>query len=185
LQFFEPLQDQSPRKKPKQNADGIEHGVEIDDSGDLEPHDTPEEAMPGFYEHEDEAIEHDNDSDLVDPQPPPYPPRRQFSILKPVSESKASDFAKTSMFSACSSAKPHSSTGVPPKSLIPDSGSRQNLPSESLTCPICEKVLQTDNQGFNSHIDFCLSRGVIRQAHAEASSPVKRNSKSSQQKNQK
>ena len=36
-------------------------------------------------------------------------------------------------------------------------------------CPICSKTLQTDNQGLNAHIDFCLSKGAIREAQATAS----------------
>ncbi|EEB92678.1 hypothetical protein MPER_08778 [Moniliophthora perniciosa FA553] len=34
-------------------------------------------------------------------------------------------------------------------------------------CPICNKTLQVDNQGLNTHIDFCLIRGAIREAQAE------------------
>lgn len=36
-------------------------------------------------------------------------------------------------------------------------------------CPICGKTLETDNTGLNAHIDFCLSRGAILEAQAEAS----------------
>ena len=36
-------------------------------------------------------------------------------------------------------------------------------------CPICSKTLQTDNRGLNAHIDFCLSKGAIREAQATAS----------------
>ncbi|KAG7098836.1 hypothetical protein E1B28_000740 [Marasmius oreades] len=34
-------------------------------------------------------------------------------------------------------------------------------------CPVCGKSMKVDNQGLNAHIDFCLSRGAIRQAQAE------------------
>lgn len=44
------------------------------------------------------------------------------------------------------------------------------------TCPICGKAFETDNQGLNEHVDFCLSRGAIREAQAEARSPAKRES---------
>jgi DNA polymerase kappa len=46
-------------------------------------------------------------------------------------------------------------------------------PSERHTCPICGKQLATDNQGFNAHVDFCLSKDAILEAQAEASSPKK------------
>src|ERR1700722_16157577 len=36
------------------------------------------------------------------------------------------------------------------------------------TFPICGKVIETDNQGLNAHVDFCLSRGAIREAQAKA-----------------
>ena len=45
---------------------------------------------------------------------------------------------------------------------------------ETNTCPICGKTLETDNQGFNEHVDFCLSRGAIREAQVQAGSPLKR-----------
>ncbi|KIK09972.1 hypothetical protein K443DRAFT_306573 [Laccaria amethystina LaAM-08-1] len=43
---------------------------------------------------------------------------------------------------------------------------------ETHECPVCEKTLETDNKGLNSHIDFCLSRGAIWKAQAEARSPA-------------
>jgi len=35
-------------------------------------------------------------------------------------------------------------------------------------CPVCSRTLVTDNQGLNEHIDFCLSRDVIREARSSA-----------------
>ena len=166
--------------------DEIEHGTEIDDS---DFNDTPE-AMPGFYEHEDDVIafdEHDNDADLVDPQPPPDPPRKPPSS-KPISESRVFDIAKASTSSARNArtyAKPRStSTAIQSTSSTSSSGPVRNSTSESLTCPVCEKDLQTDNEGLNSHIDFCLSRRAIRQAHAEASSSVRSGTTTSWRKDQ-
>lgn len=130
--------------------------------------------MPGFYEHEDEAInlgKHADDLDLVDLQPPDLP-RRQPSTSKPVSESRLFDILKPSTSYARFGAKPRSTSAViRPKSSTSGSGTRQ-LISESLVCPVCGKSFQMDNEGLNSHIDLCLSRGAIRQAHAEASNPV-------------
>jgi DNA polymerase kappa len=36
------------------------------------------------------------------------------------------------------------------------------------TCPVCFKSLVLDNQEFNAHVDFCLSREAIREAQLEA-----------------
>ena len=36
-------------------------------------------------------------------------------------------------------------------------------------CPVCGKTLETDNQGLNTHVDFCLSRGAILEAQVAAS----------------
>jgi len=38
---------------------------------------------------------------------------------------------------------------------------RPKSPDAGLSCPMCSKVLDTDNVGLNEHIDFCLSRSVI------------------------
>jgi DNA polymerase kappa len=174
----------SPCKKLKLEGDETQHGSEINDFGDFEPSKMPEEAMPGFYEHEDKDIDidkHDDDPDPADPPPLLHLHKPRPSSLKPVSESRISDIAQSSTSSASKARfnlKPRSmSAAVRPSSSTSSSTPAQNSVSESLTCPVCEKVIQTDNEGLNAHIDFCLSRGVIRQAHAEASSPVKRGSK--------
>lgn len=41
--------------------------------------------------------------------------------------------------------------------------------AETHQCPVCGKTLETDNQGLNAHVDFCLSRGAILEAQVEAS----------------
>jgi DNA polymerase kappa len=48
-------------------------------------------------------------------------------------------------------------------------------------CPICNKTLQADNRGLNAHIDFCLSRGAIREAQAEGEGSGKKQSESKNQ----
>lgn len=40
--------------------------------------------------------------------------------------------------------------------------------SEAVLCPICAKELTGDNMAQNEHIDYCLSRGTIMEATAEA-----------------
>jgi len=173
----------SPRKKPKLKGIKTEYNS-INDCGDFETDHTLEEAMPGFYDHEDDD-EHDDDSDLADPQLLPDPPEFQLSRSRPISHSRVSDIVKTSTSSASNArfaAKPRSmSAVVQPSSSTSGLVPAQNSISGSLTCPVCEKALLTDNEGLNSHIDFCLSRGAIRQAHAEASSPVKKSKETKDQ----
>lgn len=38
---------------------------------------------------------------------------------------------------------------------------------EEQSCPLCGRVLHTDNHGLNAHIDFCLSRSAIMEVQAE------------------
>jgi DNA polymerase kappa len=61
-----------------------------------------------------------------------------------------------------------SSTG-----MDPEIHKSERQPNSTLECPICQKKLQTDNQGLNAHIDFCLSRGAIWDAQAETVGPKK------------
>ncbi|KIO28048.1 hypothetical protein M407DRAFT_22680 [Tulasnella calospora MUT 4182] len=58
--------------------------------------------------------------------------------------------------------------GISPKSS-PNLTAKPTTPikPQSVVCPICNRSLETDNAGLNSHIDFCLSRGIIKQASAE------------------
>lgn len=35
-------------------------------------------------------------------------------------------------------------------------------------CPICARTLETDNQGLNTHIDWCLSKNMIKEAQTTA-----------------
>ncbi|EIN11671.1 IMS-domain-containing protein [Punctularia strigosozonata HHB-11173 SS5] len=59
-----------------------------------------------------------------------------------------------------------------PHTSEPDDGQRNHGETDEhpaaeppgLTCPICSKILQTDNDGLNTHIDWCLSRGAILEA---------------------
>ncbi|KAG8926671.1 hypothetical protein FRC01_008524 [Tulasnella sp. 417] len=69
---------------------------------------------------------------------------------------------------------PRSSSYLNPKPTTPTK-------PQSVVCPICNRSLETDNAGLNSHIDFCLSRGIIKQASAEGDkAPVTPKKKSGQ-----
>jgi len=43
--------------------------------------------------------------------------------------------------------------------------------SSSVTCPVCNKLVQCDNDLLNKHIDVCLNRQVISSDDASKSSP--------------
>ena len=71
-------------------------------------------------------------------------------------------------------AKPSSSTALSHSDAVKkvsrlDTPSPKKKAHQTHTCPICNKTLETDNDGLNSHVDFCLSRGAIMQAQVEAS----------------
>lgn len=113
-----------------------------------------DEAMPGYHEFDEtDCKAHEDESELH------------------------WDLFETNV-TAPSSRPPHSTSGVISSSNVrPDNRPRSfsetthsKMPTQ--TCPICDKKLVMDNAGFNAHIDFCLSRGVIMQAQKEASKPV-------------
>ncbi|KAH7916561.1 IMS-domain-containing protein [Hygrophoropsis aurantiaca] len=164
--FFEPTKF-SPRKKPR-----LEDAIDIDDD-DVQILEPDEDSMPGFYEEGDvggddeiEGRSHDGTHSK--------PPSRQAQSH--VSSSIAGPSHPTSGHAGPSRStdvpqKPRSSRAVEshkPNSKSTDEGSQGHV------CPICGKRLDTDNQGLNAHIDFCLSKGVIMEATTETSSPQKK-----------
>lgn len=92
------------------------------------------------------------------------------SSLSPVARSKM----RTKPRSTSASTNQHANSpslsihGVPKHSTTKPEPKNETT-SQTHSCPICGKELQTDNQGLNEHIDFCLSRGAIREAQAQAS----------------
>ena len=119
--------------------------------------------MPGFHEDEEDASLDDMQPDediMLEGRSEAAAPQRRPPHSAPAPTSAIASRAP----------KPHS-VGQKPFS---ESGTLDRN-TDASDCPICGKTLQTDNQGFNSHLDFCLSRGAIRQAHAEAVTyPVKK-----------
>lgn len=56
-----------------------------------------------------------------------------------------------------------------PTSARPTNHERQadeDVSAPLLECPLCRKRLETNNQGLNEHIDFCLSKQAIKEAQA-------------------
>lgn len=62
-------------------------------------------------------------------------------------------------------------TAIEESALKPVSKRRSSNQSSAaeetgLQCPVCSRILSTDNSGLNEHIDFCLSKGAIMAATA-------------------
>lgn len=116
-----------------------------------------EDSMPGFFEEENFELDHlGHDEFMEDPDD-------SMSTLSKTHSKPRSGINSSSLL------------GMNGKNTFQSSGS--SLEAEHHVCPICNKQLKTDNQRLNAHVDFCLSRGAILEAQAEASSPKKRSSK--------
>ncbi len=110
-----------------------------------------DDEMPGFHELDDTDNDMNaNEGDLDENVEP------LFRSRPPVSEP-----ARSSQDPVRISIKPRSAIARP--------SSSSSTTKLSQDCPVCGKTLTTDNKGFNDHIDFCLSRGIISQVQAEAS----------------
>ena len=119
-----------------------------------------DDSMPGFYEEEElesENLEHDVDHTVEGADDP-------LSKMYSKPRSSISDQRRLAANSKDTSEASGSSLA---------GQERVVTMAEHHTCPICSKQLETDNQGLNAHIDFCLSKGAILEAHAEANSPKK------------
>ncbi|KAG2079291.1 IMS-domain-containing protein [Suillus decipiens] len=154
--FFEPA-NSSPRKKPRLASNTEDCNDEADDAG--EDH----ESMPGFYEEEDaegQGFDAPDDEEQTHLSYDLNPPRHERRTRPPVS---APGPSRTR-----SSDSPFSATTSKPMSA------RQGDRVRHQDCPICGKLLETDNKELNAHIDFCLSRNVIMEAQTEAESITKK-----------
>lgn len=110
---------------------------------------------------------------------PTFPlPNRSKSEQPPIKKSHANKELHTLPFSRTPANASASSSRA--ASVQPLLTSRASTPShnlkpkldEFLVCPICSRELQTDNAGLNEHIDYCLSRGAIKEASAAAVSTM-------------
>jgi len=151
--FFESAtaKDQSPRKKRK---------LSYDDPSDFNPVDEmnehPEmEAMPGFHEDDETDLRMmEVELDEID----------HVSMSRPVS-------AVNPPPPSVSNGQASSSKQPPPRETHEIDTRKPLSKRKAVThdCPVCCKTLETDNEGLNAHIDFCLSRGAIMEAQVEAS----------------
>jgi DNA polymerase kappa len=116
--------------------------------------------MPGFHEHDENDMLFGMDEDNEDD-----PDTDEVSDRK---EEKSLDVGASTI------RKPHSANVVGKLKDSPDQTTPSTYSeSSSHTCPICSKTLDADNNGLNAHLDFCLSREAIKEAHAESTNLVK------------
>lgn len=146
--------------------------MELDEE---EGHDTMEDNMPGFHEHDETDYklkngDNDNDEEVIDlidlqeEDPVSNPHRPPHSIGNPIASSSKPETPRTPTKRRHSDAI-YSRAGVRKEDL----NFSVQKPAETHECPVCGKTLETDNDGLNAHIDFCLSRGAILEAQVEAS----------------
>lgn len=172
LQFFENA-GSSPHKKRRLSGAGQK---ELNDPDELRlTQDGYEDAMPGFYEHEDlerDGFEKaDDDAVLLASKPTstaavePSTSRAKSRPPQPVASSSSSRLIGSQKRP---DGKPHSTSAA--LSAARDRGNQvEQDAAEEHTCPICARTLATDNAGLNAHVDYCLSRGAIREAQQTVS----------------
>jgi DNA polymerase kappa len=158
-----------------------------------------EAEMPGFHEHEEDDVDisrggiGEEDEDAVygidkilsRPRPPASAPARSNSrqesqqvgatvlsptISVPQTIAKPVSFSHVVRSLELSSSRPNIfvTKRIPTEDLENTHPTKRTRATEP-QCPVCGLTLQIDNQGLNTHIDFCLSRGAIREAQSEAS----------------
>lgn len=168
----------------------VDQPVDLSEGQNQVEHD---EAMPGFYEHDEDDTEIDLDMDTNEymdgdahhsnevnagnarvsqsrSRPPVSAPSRTDHVrqkdmepsrsgmtVKPLSTNNT---VRPSIASSSNSYAVEHPLGAPPL--------KYSEVEARLECPICGKTLETDNQGLNSHVDFCLSRGAIMAAQTNA-----------------
>ncbi|KAL0956325.1 hypothetical protein HGRIS_002477 [Hohenbuehelia grisea] len=168
--FFEPVQLNSSSKKRRLDEPCGNEIIDISSVDDEQALD--DEVMPGFHEFEEEETPL-SQQDVEDDEPEALfnPPSEPVSRAKPASSTGIKPASKKR---PRESSTPSSSILRHP-SPIPSDPSNPEDSLASHTCPVCAKILVTNNQDLNAHIDFCLSKGAIREAQVEASarSPVK------------
>ncbi|KZT29016.1 DNA/RNA polymerase [Neolentinus lepideus HHB14362 ss-1] len=167
--FFSAAGPSSPGKRQK-----IERREDLESEGELDAADEAREdyeSMPGYEEHEFEeaGLEIEIPDDLATGA------SSSGQALRPASHAKPPSFLSHTKPASSSSkpvsTKPRSSAHKPRSAAAPKEGVR------SCICPICGKIMDTDNSGLNAHVDFCLSRGAILEAQVQSLNPQERKGK--------
>lgn len=136
--------------------------------------------MPGFHEDDEtdyRMADDDQDDDIVEITDITKGNIEAGSPAKATRRPPHSTInAQASSSKLQTSPRPRRHSEATPRTSKPIS-TNSSSKLETQECPICGKTLQTDNQGLNAHIDFCLSRGAIREAQVEATKASKEPSK--------
>lgn len=167
IQFFESAsKDEGSRKKAKLE--------EVNEE-------TMDEAMPGYHEHDEADCEPEVEDDFDGEE------------IIDLTETETHVYANhTEANKPQTRRPPHSTTNAHASSSVLPSPQRQRRNSETMmagskaqtspfteqklethVCPICGKAMETDNQGLNAHVDFCLSRGAIMEAQGAAAKSIR------------
>ncbi|KAI0355704.1 DNA/RNA polymerase [Trametes cingulata] len=160
--FFDAA-NSSPKKKRRTEAP---HAEEQETEGPQLSQDGFATSMPGFDEDAD-AFMHEDGPELDDYEH--HGERARSMSVKPKSTS-----VPPKPSSSCGPCRAtHSPQASPRKKQREDleAGGAAEPPS-LLECPVCGRMLETDNQGLNQHIDFCLSKQAIKEAQSASLKPA-------------
>lgn len=135
--------------------------------------------MPNYHEDVESDIDEEASSNISISHGSPK--------RRPPASAPSASGSTDAMVSGSSSQKPASFTATgsvkPEKRLTPFAESGRSAAGKDgialLTCPLCSKTIETDNDGLNAHIDYCLSKDAIRDAQAKASGSTSRSLKPS------
>ncbi|KAI0779356.1 DNA/RNA polymerase [Fomes fomentarius] len=137
-------------------------------------------SMPGYLDDAEADAEHltevDDMGELVRQAPEPMSKPWSSSGVHRNRGSAPSSSKGPPVATASTLSKPLSTSSSSPEphkpcitSASPTNHERQadeDVSAPLLECPLCRKRLETDNQGLNEHIDFCLSKQAIKEAQA-------------------
>ena len=159
----------SPTKKRRQ--DDVSFGEGEEDLPQLSQ-DGFATSMPGYTDEADAEAEHLAEAADMDEQD--TKPHSKMGMRPPSSS--------TSTAPKSSSLAPGPSSPRSKRSPRPTNHDREaslSMTPPLLECPICGKMLETDNQGLNEHIDFCLSKQAIKEAQTASLKPPSHSGSSS------
>ncbi|KAI0630132.1 DNA/RNA polymerase [Trametes polyzona] len=156
--FFENASSSTSPKKKRRIGEA--HANDGDDAPRLSQ-DGFALAMPDYGDDaEDDVLAHEDGHE--DESSNHLPGRARSLSVKPKSTSappRRSSPPKPSSSKSSALSRPGPSTGDVEASSF-------------LECPLCGRMLETDNQGLNEHIDFCLSKQAIKEAQAASLKPT-------------
>ncbi|OJT06968.1 DNA polymerase kappa [Trametes pubescens] len=128
-------------------------------------------TMPGFDDDaEGDALIHPEGL-AADAEAAEHPPARARSAsLKPKSTS-VPPARRSPSLKPSSSKTVHAPASSSRRSPTPSRGRDGDQAPSFPECPICGRMLETDNQGLNEHVDFCLSKQAIKEAQTASLKP--------------